>query len=155
MPVELKGSYHCGKVRFTIESNTPVPYQLCMCSICRKTGGYGGAINLSANTDTLKVKGAQYVRKYNTVMDRDTPHASIVDSERNFRGECSAMLWLFDAQWADAIDSELQPADELTIVRLDSKPAHVRLPEGKKVVYDAYGPLSVADWHKEHGLWAD
>ncbi|KZP09875.1 hypothetical protein FIBSPDRAFT_740534 [Athelia psychrophila] len=162
MPVELKGSCHCGKVRFTIESNTPVPYQLCVCSICRKTGGYGGAINLSANTDTLKVEGAQYVRKYKAIMDRDTPHASTAASERNFCGECSAMLWLFDAQWAEwtypfasAIDSELQPAKELTIVRLDSKPAHVRLPEGKKVVYDAYGPLSVADWHKEHGLWVD
>ena len=42
-----------------------------------------------------------------------------------------------------------------TVVKLDSKPAHVRLPEGKKAVYDAYGPLSVADWHKEHGLWVD
>lgn len=28
MPVELKGSCHCGAVRFSVESSTPVPYQV-------------------------------------------------------------------------------------------------------------------------------
>ena len=59
-------------------------------------------------------------RKYKAVLDRDTPQASIVHSERNFCGACSAMLWLFDPQWAEwtypfasAIDSELPLADEM------------------------------------------
>ena len=28
MPVELKGSCHCGAVRFSVQSSTPVPYQV-------------------------------------------------------------------------------------------------------------------------------
>ena len=55
MPVELKGSCHCGAVAFTVQSSTPVPYQLCMCSICRKVGGAGGSINLGAHADTLQI----------------------------------------------------------------------------------------------------
>ena len=55
MPVELKGSCHCGAVAFTVQSSTPVPYQLCMCSICRKVGGAGGSINLGAHAETLQI----------------------------------------------------------------------------------------------------
>ena len=47
MPVRLEGSCRCGAVRFAVASHTPQPYQLCYCSICRKTAGGGGyAINL-------------------------------------------------------------------------------------------------------------
>jgi hypothetical protein len=28
MPVELKGSCHCGSVKFSVQSSTPVPYQV-------------------------------------------------------------------------------------------------------------------------------
>ena len=55
MPVELKGSCHCGAVAFTVQSSTPVPYQLCMCSICRKVGGTGGSVNLGAHAHTLQI----------------------------------------------------------------------------------------------------
>ena len=37
----LKGSCHCGAVRFSLNSRTPYPYMRCYCSICRKTGGGG------------------------------------------------------------------------------------------------------------------
>ena len=40
-------SCHCREVTFTVESNTPAPYQLCQCSICRKVGGYMGSVNIS------------------------------------------------------------------------------------------------------------
>ena len=54
----LKGSCRCGKARFSVASHAPQPYQLCYCSICRKTAGGGGyAINLSAVADTLEVTG--------------------------------------------------------------------------------------------------
>ena len=55
MPLELKGSCHCGAVGFTVQSSTPVPYQLCICSICRKVGGVGGSINLGAHAETLQI----------------------------------------------------------------------------------------------------
>ena len=79
MPVLLQGSCHCGAVRFTVESHTPVPYQvrrlrsscvrdshshqLCVCSICRKVGGVGGSINLGAQAETLQItQGEEHVR---------------------------------------------------------------------------------------------
>jgi hypothetical protein len=42
----LEDSCHCGAVRFSLESEHPYPFNLCYCSICRKTAGGGGfAIN--------------------------------------------------------------------------------------------------------------
>ena len=47
--MKLEGSCHCGAVRFTVEAPHPYPFNLCYCSICRKTAGGGGfAINLGA-----------------------------------------------------------------------------------------------------------
>jgi hypothetical protein len=62
MPVELKGSCHCGAVAFTVQSSTAVPYQLCVCSICRKVGGTGGSVNLGAHAHTLEItKGKEHI----------------------------------------------------------------------------------------------
>ncbi|KAF8625927.1 hypothetical protein AX17_006653 [Amanita inopinata Kibby_2008] len=164
MPIELKGSCHCGAVRFTVDSSTPVPYQLCVCSICRKVGGVGGSINLGAHSKTLKIlQGKEHIRVYNAILYRDTPHQRTGSSERNFCSKCSSMLWLYDEHWpellhpfASAIDSpELPPPDEMVCLRLDSKPAYVRLPEGKKEVYEKYKGLSIESWHKEHKLYVD
>ena len=59
MPTLLEGSCRCGAVHFSCESHTPVPYQHCYCSICRKTAGGGGyAINLGAVAASLKVEAA-------------------------------------------------------------------------------------------------
>ena len=47
--MHLEGSCHCGAVRFSVEAPHPYPFNLCYCSICRKTAGAGGfAINLGA-----------------------------------------------------------------------------------------------------------
>ena len=65
----LEGSCHCGCVSFSVESPHPYPFNLCYCSICRKTAGGGGyAINLGAENDSLKVEGKDYitVRRANT-----------------------------------------------------------------------------------------
>lgn len=64
MPVTLEGSCQCGAVEFSVESHTPVPYQLCACSICRKCGGYGGSVNLGAIADTLNIKKGTGQIKY-------------------------------------------------------------------------------------------
>ncbi|KAJ7923781.1 Mss4-like protein [Mycena leptocephala] len=164
MPVELKGSCHCGAVRFSLQSSTPVPYQLCVCSICRKVGGAGGSINLGGHFETLKIeKGQEHISVYKAVMNRDTPEESIASSERNFCSNCSAMLWLYDKSWpelihpfASAIDSPaLQAPENMVCVRADSKPDYVRLPEGPKEVYTKYGPESLESWHKKNNLYVE
>ncbi len=40
----LEGSCHCGAVAFRLESAHPYPYNICYCSICRKTAGGGVSI---------------------------------------------------------------------------------------------------------------
>ncbi|KAF5364577.1 hypothetical protein D9758_005642 [Tetrapyrgos nigripes] len=164
MPVELQGSCHCGAVRFKLQSSTPVPYQLCTCSICRKVGGVGGSINLGGFANTLEIlKGKEHISVYKAVMERDTPKEHIVNSERNFCSKCSSMLWLFDSTWpelihpfASVIDNpELQTPDTMVVVKSNSKPDYVRLPEGKKEVYENYGPHSIEEWHKKNGVYAE
>ena len=58
----LKGSCHCGAVHFSVESEHPYPFNLCYCSICRKTAGAGGfAINLGGRFGSLKVDGEEHI----------------------------------------------------------------------------------------------
>ncbi|THU85884.1 hypothetical protein K435DRAFT_805538 [Dendrothele bispora CBS 962.96] len=164
MPVQLEGSCHCGAVRFKVQSSTAVPYQLCTCSICRKVAGVGGSINLGGHSKTLEIlKGKDSISVYKAVMNRDTPEEHLANSERNFCSKCSSMLWLYNSQWPDfihpfasVIDSpELKVPETMVCIKLDSKPAYVRLPEGPKEVYDNYGPLSLEGWHKEKGLFVE
>lgn len=61
---KLDGSCQCGGVEFTLESQTPVPYQLCACSICRKVGGYSGSVNLGGIADSLKIIKGKDLIKY-------------------------------------------------------------------------------------------
>ncbi|KAG2359145.1 Mss4-like protein [Suillus spraguei] len=164
MPITLEGSCHCGTVRFTVESSTPVPYQLCVCSICRKVGGVGGSINLGAHSKTLIVaQGKEHIGVYKAVMDRDTPKEYIAISERNFCTKCSSMLWLYDKTWpellhpfASAIDTpELEAPNELVVVKTDSKPNYVRLPVGKKKVFEDYPDDSIESWHQGHNKYVE
>ncbi|KAJ7301712.1 hypothetical protein DFH08DRAFT_919064 [Mycena albidolilacea] len=103
MPVELKGSFHCRAVRFSPQSSTPVPYQLCVCSSCRKFGGSGCSIE----------KGHEFISVYSAVMNRDIPEGSIASPE---------LIHPF----ASAIDS---PALHITERMVTIKPDYVRLPE--------------------------
>lgn len=64
---KLEGSCQCGQVQFTVESKTPVPFQLCACSICRKVGGYSGSVNLGADYSTLNIKKGKDLIKYDSV----------------------------------------------------------------------------------------
>ena len=69
--MQLKGSCHCRAVRFTLESDSPVPFMHCHCSICRKTAGSGGyAINLGGDAATLKVTGSKYVTRFHALLAR-------------------------------------------------------------------------------------
>ncbi|KAJ7575554.1 Mss4-like protein [Mycena floridula] len=164
MPVELKGSCHCGAVRFTVQSSTAVPYQLCCCSICRKVGGNGGSINLGGHSNSLKIlQGKEHISIYKAVLNRDTPEESFAISERNFCSKCSSMLWLYHKNWPElihpfssAIDSpELVAPEKMVCIKMNSKPDHVRLPEGPKDLYDDYGVNSLEEWHKKNGLYVE
>ena len=61
---DLEGSCQCGGVEFTLQSQTPVPYQLCACSICRKVGGYLGAVNLGGIANSLNIIKGKDLIKY-------------------------------------------------------------------------------------------
>jgi hypothetical protein len=47
-----------------VDSHEPVPYQFCPCSICRKVGGYGGAVNLGGVASSLNIKKGKDLIKY-------------------------------------------------------------------------------------------
>ncbi|CAK5276860.1 unnamed protein product [Mycena citricolor] len=163
MPTKLQGSCHCGAVRFSVLSSTAVPYQLCVCSICRKAGGVGGSINLGGHSNSLEIeRGKEFISVYKAVLDRDTPQERTASSERNFCSKCSTMLWLYDETWpelihpfASAIDSPLETPDKLVVVKMNSKPAYVYLPDAPKETYEDYGPESLTSWHQKHGKYVE
>lgn len=158
----LEGSCHCGKVRFSVESHHPYPFNLCYCSICRKTTGAGGyAINLRGESATLKVTGEEHIRVYQARIQNpedDAPHTS--EAQRHFCGECGSALWLFDPRWpemvhpvAGVIDTPLPTPPERTHLMLEFKAPWVEVrkdPQDKEV--ERYPDESIADWHERLGL---
>ncbi len=145
----LKGSCHCRAVTFTIKSKYFYPYQLCYCSICRKTQGGGGyAINLSALSVTLKIKGKKHIRIYQATKG----------AERNFCSICSSGLWLYSSQWpelihpfASAIDSTLPKAPTKTHVMLASKASWVDcIYSEKDLKFNKYPKDSIQEWHEKN-----
>ncbi len=160
----LEGSCHCGAVRFSVESHTPVPYMHCYCSICRKTAGGGGyAINLMGEAGTLAVEGAEHVADYPVRRSTD-PEANPGEGIRHFCRHCGTALWGSDSRWAQwvyplasAIDTPLaEPADR-THIMLSSKANWVAVPQAgpHDAHFEEYPDRSVADWHKDHGVWED
>jgi len=160
--MELKGSCHCGSVKFTVQSPHPYPFNLCYCSICRKTAGGGGyAINLSGRYKTLKVTGRKNITVYRAWL-RDEATGKITKStgRRNFCKKCGSTLWLWDPQWpelvhpfASAIDTDLPVPPERTHLMLGSKANWVPVfagPRDKK--FDEYPEESIAEWHRRLGL---
>ena len=165
MPMLLKGSCRCGTVRFEVESNTPVPYQLCYCSICRKQQGGGGfAINLGANAKTLKITGEEHLGLYRAeIEDEERPTCEVSTGERRFCRECGSALWLYDPTWpelvhpfASAIDSDLPVAPERVHLMLKYKPSWVEpdIREGDSS-FQLYPEESIEGWHRKRGLWVD
>ena len=151
--MRLDGSCHCRRVRFSVESAVPYPYQLCYCSICRKTqGGAGATINLSAEAATLEVSGREHTRVYHAVLGAD----EVSDAERVFCGLCGSALWLFSPDWpellhpfASAMDTALPPAPERTHMMLGSKPNWVAVEAGPNDQhFDEYPEESIANWHE-------
>ncbi len=152
----LEGSCHCGATRFEVESRHPYPFNLCYCSICRKTAGGGGyAINLGADYATLKVRGNRDTGIYHAVIDGvESP------AERHFCKRCGSALWVYDPRWpelvhpfASAIDSDLPRPPERTHLMLGSKAGWVEPAAGEHdLCFDEYPEESLADWHRRLGL---
>ncbi|MDQ2953931.1 MAG: GFA family protein, partial [Pseudomonadota bacterium] len=93
MPMKLEGSCRCGAVTFSVESHTPYPYQLCYCSICRKTAGGGGfAINIMGNAKSLRVRGKKALRVYRAKI-MENGHCETSSGQRHFCGGCASALW--------------------------------------------------------------
>jgi hypothetical protein len=157
MPMRLEGSCRCGAVTFALDSHTPYPYQLCYCSICRKTAGGGGyAINIMGTSESLKITGKRAKRVYQAEIDGHTS-----SGERNFCPRCATALWLYDESWpelvhpfASAIDTPLPKPPSKVHLMLRYKPDWVVPQVGKKdLCFDEYPKQSIEDWHKSRKLW--
>ena len=165
MPATLLGSCRCGAVRFSCDSHTPVPYQRCYCSICRKTAGGGGyAINLGALTATLKVDDPRAAKSlFHAEIRADDESCELSTAERHFCSLCGTALWLHSPEWpelmhpfASAIDSELPKPASSTHLMLRFKPDWVEVEQGPEdLVFDLYPEQSLEAWHKARGLWVD
>lgn len=152
----LKGSCHCGSVRFELESEQAYPFCLCYCSICRKTVGGGGyAINLGGRYQSLKVDGMEHVNVYHAEIDGEPSTGA-----RHFCRHCGSGLWLYDPTWpelvhpfASAIDTELPVPPERTHIMVGSKANWVPLKlDLQDRCFDGYPDESLAEWHERQGL---
>lgn len=158
----LEGSCHCGAVRFSVRSPHPYPFNLCYCSICRKTAGGGGfAINLSGRSDTLTVEGRDNITVYQArIQDPEDATPRVSEGQRHFCATCGSALWLSDPRWpelvhpfASAVDTPLPVPPERTHLMLDFKADWVALradPQDKQ--FPRYPEEAIAEWHERLGL---
>ncbi|MFC7553820.1 GFA family protein [Pseudoroseomonas wenyumeiae] len=162
MPLTLEGSCRCGAVRFTLRSHTPVPYQRCYCSICRKTAGGGGyAINIMGDADSLQVHGQ--TATYRAELQADDGTCETSSGRRHFCPTCASALWMADPSWPDlvhpfasAIDTPLPVAEEKVHLMLRYKAPWVEPQIGPRdATFEEYPEESIEDWHRKRGLWVD
>ena len=145
-----------------MHSSHPYPYNLCYCSICRKTAGGGGyAINLGGNHATLKVTGEANITVYNArVADPNSGGTQESPAQRHFCRLCGSALWVWDPRWPDlvhpfasAVDTPLPVPPERTHLMIDSKAVWVQIQAGPKDrVFGAYPDESLSQWHQRLGL---
>lgn len=156
--MKLEGSCHCQAVKFSLESPHPYPFNLCYCSICRKTAGGGGyAINLSGENKSLVVEGREHIKVYKAkIRDTETGETKESSGERSFCGICGSTLWVWDPGWpelvhpfASAIDTDLPIPPERTHLMLDFKSSWVKVRTDKNDKnFGRYPQESIAQWHE-------
>jgi hypothetical protein len=159
--MHLKGSCHCGKVKFTVESAEPVPFMRCYCSICRKTAGAGGyAINLGAVARTMKVTGKRFLGIYRARLPGSGTGTRLSSARRHFCTCCGSALWVWDPTWpehvhphAGAIDTPLPVPPENVHCLVGSKAPWVKIEGGHEDPrFKRYPKMSLAQWHQSKGL---
>lgn len=159
--MQLEGSCHCRKVRFTVDAAEPVPFMRCYCSVCRKTAGGGGyAINLGADTHSMKVTGKRHLGIYRARIAGDGgARAHTSEARRYFCVRCGSALWVWDPRWpelvhphASAIDTPLPPPPANVHIMLGSKASWVKV-EGKPgdPRFPGYPDMSLKEWHEAKG----
>lgn len=159
--MKLVGSCQCGKVTFTVDSETPVPFMFCFCSICRKTGGAAFGCNIMAIRKTLRLKGKRQLRSYHARIREKGKPARTSEAERWFCGDCGSHLYLTDDRWpagiwpnVSAIDTPLPPTTEHVFLMLRSKASWVADPDrvlAKAARFSRYPDVSIAAWHEARG----
>ena len=160
--MKLEGSCDCKAVTFSLQSAHVYPFNVCYCSICRKTAGGGGfAINLGGEASTLFVNGHGHTAVYRAKLENSTTgvteHSPL---ERHFCKHCASVLWVWDPRWpelihpfASAIDSELPVPPERTHLMLRSKATWVQIDQhSRDQRFDEYPEESIADWHQRLGV---
>ena len=160
--MHLKGSCHCGKVKFTVESAEPVPFMRCYCSICRKTAGAGGyAINLGAVARTMKMTGKRFLGVYRARLPgKRRTGTRLSSARRHFCTYCGSALWVWDPTWpehvhphAGAIDTPLPVPPQNVHCLVGSKAPWVRIESGPEDPrFKRYPKMSLAQWHQRKGL---
>jgi hypothetical protein len=156
---KLLGSCQCGKVQFSVESETPVPFMFCFCSICRKTGGAAFGCNIMGVRDTLSVKGKGSLRSYHARIREPRKATVISEAQRWFCGDCGTHLYLTDDRWphgvwpyVSAIDTPLPEPKRPVSIMTRFKPSWVpgwMLEHGD--TYARYPEVSIAAWHEREG----
>lgn len=159
--MRLEGSCHCRRVRFALDCAHPYPFNLCYCSICRKTAGSGGyGINLGGVAGSLVVHGAEHIEVYRALLAGDDGTQVESPAERRFCRHCGSALWVWDPRWpelihpfASAIDTPLPVPPERVHLMLGSKAPWVQPDLGDRdQQYDEYPRESIAEWHQRLGL---
>ncbi|MSR13289.1 MAG: GFA family protein [Gammaproteobacteria bacterium] len=155
--MQLKGSCHCGKVRFQLGSAHPYPFNLCYCSVCRKTAGGGGyAINLGGEAASMKVRGEQHLSIYQARIPDAAGRRKKSPARRHFCQHCGSPLWVWDPRWpelihpfASAIDTPLPVPPERVHLMLGSVADWVKPTISKRdQTYCEYPRESLAEWHR-------
>ncbi|CAO3607143.1 unnamed protein product [Cunninghamella blakesleeana] len=158
--MELQGSCHCGRVKFSVLSHTPRPFMKCYCSICRKTGA-GFNINIMGVYKTLKVEGEGHLRTYRAIRDPETKE--LCGNIRYFCSECGCYLYAYDKTYAEyvypfasAIDTPLPAVDDADSynILINSKSEWVSVPKSDHV-FDNYPDVSLEDWHKNNNKYIE
>jgi len=159
----IEGSCHCQAVRFRLDSTTPVPYQDCFCSICRKTaGGSGSAGSIMGDKSTMVVEGEEFVGTYRAQLpDPQNPGQTRTGALRRcFCTRCGSALWGYNPEWGElvypvssAVDTPLPMPKERVHVFVDSKASWVRVPDGAgETCFAEHPEESIAGWHERRGL---
>jgi hypothetical protein len=155
----LLGSCQCGKVQFSVDSETPVPFLFCFCSICRKVSGAAFGCNIMGIRDTLELRGKKFLRAYNARI-RETGKKTVVSkAKRWFCTACGTHLYVTDDRWpagiwpnVSAIDSPLPEPERPLAMMTRFKPAWVpRRFLGPGPTFPRYPKLSIAAWHEQEG----
>lgn len=165
--MKLEGSCACHQVKFHLESHTPYPFNVCYCSICRKTGGSSGTgINIMGEYNSLKVsQGEDLIKIFRAPIKSTDNTVSPSHLQRHFCGECGSHLWTYSEQWkewvypyASSIDTDLPEPPHLLHFMVDSKASWVTVlkkNESQDRVLSGYPDIGIADWHDKFGLTVD